>query len=222
MSFPTRGGAGEGDLVDVGLADERGARRAVAGHDRHHARGQLGLLEDLGQQQRGQGRGLGRLEHRGVAAGERRARASRPPSAAGSSRARSGPRRRAARPGGRPARRRACRPSRRSGRSGRPRAGCPRRATRAPACRRRSTRRPPARASAPGSAGRCGTGTCRARARTAPPSRAGRAAPTRPRAARRPGPAKAISATGCSVAGLSVGTRVPSTGSRKSPSMNSP
>ena len=36
------------------------------------------------------------------------------------------------------------------------------------------------------------------------------------------GPAKAISAIGSSVAGLSVGTRVPSSGSRKSPSMNSP
>ena len=46
--------------------------------------------------------------------------------------------------------------------------------------------------------------------------------PTRPRGARPPGPAKATSATGSSVAGLIVGTRVPSTGSRKSPSMNSP
>ena len=34
--------------------------------------GQVGLLADLGEQQRGQRRGLGRLEHDGVAAGQRR------------------------------------------------------------------------------------------------------------------------------------------------------
>ena len=66
------GGAGEGDLVDVGLAHERRAGHAVARHDRDHARRQLGLLEDLGEQQRGERCGLGRLQHRRVASGERR------------------------------------------------------------------------------------------------------------------------------------------------------
>ena len=65
------GRAGEGDLVDALGAHQRGARRAVAGEDRDDAGRQLGLLADLGQQQRGQRRGLGRLEDRGVAAGER-------------------------------------------------------------------------------------------------------------------------------------------------------
>ena len=43
-----------------------------AGDDVDHAGRQVGLLADLGEQQRGQRRGLGRLEHDGVAAGQRR------------------------------------------------------------------------------------------------------------------------------------------------------
>ena len=105
-----RGRAREGDLVDLG-AHERGAGDAVAGDDVRHAGRQLGLLEDLGQQQRGQRRRLGRLEDRRVAARQRRARASRPPSAAGSSTARSGRRRRRAWPCARRRRTAACRPS---------------------------------------------------------------------------------------------------------------
>jgi hypothetical protein len=66
-----RGRAREGDLVDVG-AHERGAGDPVAGDDVRHAGRDLGLLEDLGQQQRGQRRGLGRLEDRRVAARQRR------------------------------------------------------------------------------------------------------------------------------------------------------
>ena len=174
------------------------------------------------RQQRGHRRGLGRLQHRGVAAGERgrelpgRHQQREVP---GHDLARP---RRAARPRGRRPRRRACPPSPRSGRSGRRRAGRPRRATRGSACRRRWTRRPPARGRAPGSGARSGTGTCRARGRSAPPSRAARRARPRRRARTSPGPANATSATGSSVAGLIDGTRVPSTGSRKSPSMNSP
>ena len=45
---------------------------AGAGDDVDDARRQVGLLADLGEQQRGQRRGLGRLEHDGVAAGQRR------------------------------------------------------------------------------------------------------------------------------------------------------
>ena len=66
-----RGRAGEGDLVDLG-AHQRRTRRAVAGDDVHHAVGQLRLLADLGQQQRGQRRRLGRLQNRRVPAGQRR------------------------------------------------------------------------------------------------------------------------------------------------------
>src|SRR3712207_3083486 len=66
-----RGGAGEGDLVDALGAHERGAGAAVAGQDRDDAGRQLGLLADLGEQQRGQRRGLGRLEDGRVAARQR-------------------------------------------------------------------------------------------------------------------------------------------------------
>ena len=45
---------------------------ARAGQHVDHARRQVGLLADLGQQQRGQRRGLGRLEHAGVAGRQRR------------------------------------------------------------------------------------------------------------------------------------------------------
>ena len=43
------GRAGEGDLVDVGVLDQRRARRAVAGDDVDDPGRQLRLLEDLGQ-----------------------------------------------------------------------------------------------------------------------------------------------------------------------------
>ena len=66
------GGAGEGDLVDVRVLDERLAGRAGAGDDVDDARRQVGLLADLGEQQRGERRGLGRLQDDGVAAGQRR------------------------------------------------------------------------------------------------------------------------------------------------------
>ena len=45
------GRAGEGDLVDVRVLDERLARAAVAGDDVDDAGGQLGLLADLGEEQ---------------------------------------------------------------------------------------------------------------------------------------------------------------------------
>ena len=63
--------AGEGDLVDVGVGDQRLPGRAGAGDDVDDAGRQVGLLADLGEEQRGQRRGLGRLEHDGVAAGQR-------------------------------------------------------------------------------------------------------------------------------------------------------
>ena len=66
------GRAGEGDLVDVRVRDERPAGLAGAGDDVDDAGRQVGLLADLGEQQRGQRRGLGRLEHDRVAGGERR------------------------------------------------------------------------------------------------------------------------------------------------------
>jgi hypothetical protein len=50
--------------------------RARAGDDVDDAGRQVGLLADLGEEQRGQRRRLGRLEDDGVAGGERRARSS--------------------------------------------------------------------------------------------------------------------------------------------------
>ena len=66
------GGPGERDLVDAGVLDERAARVARAGDDVDDARRQVGLPADVGEQQRGERRGLGRLEHHGVARRERR------------------------------------------------------------------------------------------------------------------------------------------------------
>ena len=80
-----RGRAGEGDLVDVRVLDERGAGAAVAGDDVEDARRDAGLERELAEAQRRQRRLLGGLEDDRAAGGQRRARASTPPSAAGSS-----------------------------------------------------------------------------------------------------------------------------------------
>ena len=69
---PTARRAGERDLVDVGVLDQGLAGGTGAGDDVDHARGQVGLLADLGEQQRGERRRLGRLEHHGVARRQRR------------------------------------------------------------------------------------------------------------------------------------------------------
>ena len=66
------------------VLDQRAAGVAVAGDDVEHAGGR-NSRGDLGQQQRGLGRGVARLEHDRVAGGDRRARTSRPPSSSGSS-----------------------------------------------------------------------------------------------------------------------------------------
>ena len=66
------GRAGERDLVDVPVLDDGAAGVAGAGHDVDDAGRQVGLLADLGEQQRGQRGGLGRLEDDGVAGGQRR------------------------------------------------------------------------------------------------------------------------------------------------------
>jgi hypothetical protein len=65
------GRAGERDLVDERVGDERGARRPVAGDDVEHAGGQPGLERQGGEPQRAQRRLLGRLEDDGVAGRER-------------------------------------------------------------------------------------------------------------------------------------------------------
>ena len=83
---PDLGRAGEGDLVDALVRDERRAGRAVAGDDVDDARGQARLDADLGEGERGERRVLGGLQDDRAAGGERRARSSRPASAAGSSR----------------------------------------------------------------------------------------------------------------------------------------
>ena len=66
--------AGERDLGDDVVADERGADVAIALHDVEQPVRQAGLGVDLGQRQRRQRRVLRRLEHHGVAHGERRRR----------------------------------------------------------------------------------------------------------------------------------------------------
>ena len=71
MSRPTAVDPVKAILSMPGRADERRAGLAVAGQDRDDPVGQLGLLADLGQQQRGERRRLGRLEDRRVAAGQR-------------------------------------------------------------------------------------------------------------------------------------------------------
>ena len=100
---------------------------AGAGDDVDDARRQVGLLADLGEQQRGQRRGLGRLEHDGVAAGQRRGDLPR------QHQQREVPRDDLAgdaeRRGCRSRSTRACRPSRRSRRSAPRRSGRRRRAT---------------------------------------------------------------------------------------------
>ena len=123
------GRAGEGDLVDVVVRDDRLAGRAGAGEDVDDAGRQVGLLADLGEQQRGQGSGLGRLEHDRVAAGQGRG------DLPGQHQEREVPRDHLAGDAQRTAgrarsrRTRACRPSRRSRRSAPRRSGCRRRAT---------------------------------------------------------------------------------------------
>ena len=184
ISLPTAVEPVKAILSSAG-ADELGARAPVAGDDVDDAGGEVGLLADLGQQQRGQRRRLGRLQDRGVAGGERRRELPR------RHQQREVPRHDLADDAARLVRAAAervlqlVRPARVGEEVLRRRAGRRRRATRGSACRRRATRRPPARAPAPGSAARCGTGTCRARAAAAPASRARRRARPR-RRGRRP------------------------------------
>ena len=58
--LPHLGRAREGDLVDVRMLDELGARAAVARDDVDDAGRQLGLAEHVGEQQRGERRRLAR------------------------------------------------------------------------------------------------------------------------------------------------------------------
>ena len=66
------GRAGEGDLVDVRMGDQRHPDLARAGDDVDDPGRQVGLAADIGEQERGQRRGRGGLEHDRVAGGERR------------------------------------------------------------------------------------------------------------------------------------------------------
>ena len=91
--------AGERDHGDLRVVDQRVADGLAAADDDVDDAFGKDLGDDLGELQRGQRRLLGRLEDDGVAAGERRARASRPPSSADSSTARSSRRRRSDRGG---------------------------------------------------------------------------------------------------------------------------
>src|SRR4030095_11063881 len=68
---PDLGGPGESHLVDVRMFDKGTAGVAGARHDVDDAGRQVGLLADLSERERGQRRSLGRLQHHGVAAGQR-------------------------------------------------------------------------------------------------------------------------------------------------------
>ena len=126
--------------------------------------GQVGLLADLGEQQRGERRGLRGLEHDGVARGERRR------DLPGQHQQREVPRDdlpgHAERLGVRPEAGvvELVGPARVVEEPCAATAGCRRRATRGSACRCRATRARPARGRAPAGCARCGRGTCRARA----------------------------------------------------------
>ncbi len=67
-----RGRAGERDLVDARVVDQRGAGLAVAGEDVEHAGREAGLERELAEAQRGQRRLLGGLEDQRAAGGEGR------------------------------------------------------------------------------------------------------------------------------------------------------
>ena len=70
---PDLGGAGEGDLGDVRVLDQAGAdHRPLAGYHLEHPLGQPGVEGELGQAEGGEGGGLGRFDHDGVAGGEGR------------------------------------------------------------------------------------------------------------------------------------------------------
>ena len=66
-----RGRSGEGDLVDFFERTRAAPISPSPGRMEIDSRRELGLLGDLGEQQRGQRRGLGRLEDRRVPAGQR-------------------------------------------------------------------------------------------------------------------------------------------------------
>ena len=66
------GGAGEGDLVDARVVDQRRAGLAVAGEDVDDAVGEAGLEGELAEAQGGERRLLGGLQDQRAAGGERR------------------------------------------------------------------------------------------------------------------------------------------------------
>ena len=72
ISRPTDRRAGEGDLVDVVVVDQRRAGLAVAGDHVQHALGQARLERQLAEAQRRERRLLGRLEHDRAAGRQRR------------------------------------------------------------------------------------------------------------------------------------------------------
>ncbi len=158
------GRAGEGDLVDVVVFDQRRAGRAVAGDDVDDAGRQPDLDADLGEGERGQRRELGRLQHDGVSCGQRRRDLPR------QHQQREVPRDDLAadadRLEGRETRRRSARPSRRGDRNGARPAARRRRAIRGSACRCRGSPAPRAAARASGYGGRARRASARARRRS--------------------------------------------------------
>jgi len=67
-----RCGASERNLVDARMIDQCRSHIASTGDDVHDTRRHIGIRDDLGQHQDRQWRGLGRLDHHGVARSERR------------------------------------------------------------------------------------------------------------------------------------------------------
>jgi len=69
---PDLGRAGEGDLGDARMGDDRLAGAAIAGDDVDHACRQAGLPAHLGKEQRGERGELGGLQNHRIAEGDRR------------------------------------------------------------------------------------------------------------------------------------------------------
>ena len=64
------GRPGEGDLVDPGVIHQQLAGPSRAGEDVDHPVREVGLLQNLGEEQRGEGRRFGGLQHNRVSCGE--------------------------------------------------------------------------------------------------------------------------------------------------------
>ena len=71
-SFADFSRAGERDLIDIRMLNQRATGFARAGHDVDHAFGQFSFLKNFREMHRGDRRRLGRFQDTGISAGEGR------------------------------------------------------------------------------------------------------------------------------------------------------